>query len=98
MFGVELYLLVIYDISDDELRVRVADFLKSKGLVRVQRPAFIGPGSTALKREVEAGLAGLVRGRRGVNVQVFLLTGACYKTRSVVGDVRYEWDGGLVVT
>ncbi|MEM1598923.1 MAG: CRISPR-associated endonuclease Cas2 [Pyrobaculum sp.] len=94
----ELYLLVIYDISDDELRVKVADFLKSRGLVRVQRSAFIGPGSTALKRDVEAGLRRLVQGRSGVNIQLFLLTSACYKTRGVVGDVRYEWDGGLVVT
>ncbi|MGC9171174.1 MAG: CRISPR-associated endonuclease Cas2 [Thermoproteus sp.] len=94
----ELYLLVIYDISDDDLRLKVADFLKAKGLVRVQRSAFIGPGSTALKRDVEVGLASLVRGRAGVNVQVFLLTGPCYKTRSLIGDVRYEWDGGLVIT
>jgi len=40
----------------------------------------------------------LVRGRRGVNIQLFLLTEACYKSRGLVGDVRYEWDGGLVVT
>jgi len=65
---VELYLLVIYDISDDELRTRVADFLKAKGLVRVQRSAFIGPATTALRRDVEVGLRMLVRGRRGVNI------------------------------
>ncbi|MEL9991509.1 MAG: CRISPR-associated endonuclease Cas2 [Thermoproteus sp.] len=54
---------MIYDISDDELRLKVADFLKSRGLVRVQRSAFIGPSSTALKRDVEAGLRRLVQGR-----------------------------------
>ncbi|WP_333639633.1 CRISPR-associated endonuclease Cas2 [Pyrobaculum aerophilum] len=94
----ELYLLVIYDISDDDLRNKVSEFLKSRGLVRVQRSAYIGPSTTALKREVESGLARLVGGRSGVNIQVFLLTGACYKTRSLIGDVKYEWDGGVVVT
>jgi len=98
VLGVELFLLVIYDISDDELRNKVADFLKAKGLVRVQRSAFIGPATTALRRDVEVGLRMLVRGRRGVNIQLFLLTEACYKSRELVGDVKYEWDGGLVVT
>jgi len=32
VLGVELYFLVIYDISDNELRNKVADFLKAKGL------------------------------------------------------------------
>jgi len=64
--------------------------------VRVQRSAFIGPAITALRRDVEVGLRMLVRGRRGVNIQLFLLTEACYKSRG--GDVKYEWDGGLVVT
>jgi CRISPR-associated protein Cas2 len=35
-------LLVIYDITDDNLRVRAAELLKDFGLVRVQYSAFAG--------------------------------------------------------
>ncbi len=34
--------LVIYDISDDRLRFRVAEILKNYGLKRIQKSAFIG--------------------------------------------------------
>jgi len=34
--------LVIYDITDDRLRSRVAEILKNYGLKRIQKSAFIG--------------------------------------------------------
>jgi CRISPR-associated protein Cas2 len=34
--------LVIYDITDDRLRARVAEILKNYGLKRIQKSAFIG--------------------------------------------------------
>ncbi len=34
--------LVIYDISDDRLRFKVAEVLKNYGLKRIQKSAFIG--------------------------------------------------------
>ena len=86
----ELYLLVIYDISDDDLRNDVATFLKSQGLRRVQRSAFLGPATPALIRNVEAGIRRLIRGRSGVNVQLYVLTPACFKNRIVIGDLLYE--------
>ncbi len=83
----ELYVLVIYDISDDNLREQVAQFLKSKGLKRIQRSAFLGIATPSLIREIEAGIRRLVRGFEGVNVQIFPLTPASYKRRIVIGDV-----------
>jgi CRISPR-associated protein Cas2 len=35
-------ILVIYDISDDRLRLKVAEVLKNYGLKRIQKSAFIG--------------------------------------------------------
>jgi CRISPR-associated protein Cas2 len=37
-----LIVLIIYDISDDRLRYRIAEILKDQGLTRIQRSAFIG--------------------------------------------------------
>jgi CRISPR-associated protein Cas2 len=35
-------ILIIYDISDDRLRLKVAEILKNYGLKRIQKSAFIG--------------------------------------------------------
>lgn len=86
----ELYLLVIYDISDNNLRNELANFLKSQGLKRVQRSAFLGPATPALVRNVEAGVRRLIGGYEGVNVQLYLLTPACHRSRIVIGDEKYE--------
>ncbi|NPA23822.1 MAG: CRISPR-associated endonuclease Cas2 [Crenarchaeota archaeon] len=93
----ELYLLVIYDISDDDLRNKLASFLKTKGLKRIQKSAFLGPTTPSLNREVEAGIRRLVRGHDGVNVQMFTLTRFCYNSRIVIGDFR-EPEDEIVLT
>ncbi len=90
----ELYVLVIYDISDDNLRTQIAQFLKSKGLKRIQRSAFLGPATPSLIREVEAGIRRLVRGYEGVNIQIFTLTPASYRSRVVIGDLKYDEEEG----
>ena len=88
--------LVIYDITDDELRYRVASFLKTMGLKRIQKSAFIGDLSHSLRINVEAGLRRLVRGKT-VNVQIFPLTPASYNQRTVIGvEMNYEDNEYLV--
>jgi len=37
-----MYTLVIYDITDDALRLKVAEVCKGFGLVRIQKSAFLG--------------------------------------------------------
>ena len=89
--------LVIYDITDDELRNRVASFLKSKGLKRIQKSAFIGELTSSERVNVEAGLRMLVKGRERVNIQIFPLTPASYNQRSVIGvEINYDGEGYLV--
>ncbi len=94
----ELYLLVIYDISDDDLRNQIATFLKSKGLKRIQRSAFLGPTTPSLTREIEAGIRRLVRGYNGVNIQLFTLTKTCFNSRIIIGDVKEEEEEDFVLT
>jgi len=88
-------ILVIYDISDDGLRLKVADFLRSKGLTRVQKSAFVGPATSALRIEVEAGLKRLVRGKKGVNIQIYPIPPSSYSRRVVIGELK-EYDFGAV--
>jgi CRISPR-associated protein Cas2 len=87
----ELITLVIYDISDDDLRLRVAKFLKRMGLNRIQRSAFAGSLTSAQRAEVEAGLRRLVHGRNDVNIQIYPLTPASYSQRVMIGvELKYE--------
>jgi len=52
MYGGNVYLIVVYDISNDKVRLRVANKLKYFGLTRVQRSAFVGRGGLALAKDV----------------------------------------------
>jgi len=92
-----LLTLVIYDITDDELRNKVASFLKSKGLKRIQKSAFLGELTSSERVNVEAGLRLLVRKHDKVNIQIFPLTPASYNQRSVIGvEISYDDEGYLV--
>nr|2IVY_A Chain A, HYPOTHETICAL PROTEIN SSO1404 [Saccharolobus solfataricus P2] len=53
--GAMLY-LIFYDITDDNLRNRVAEFLKKKGLDRIQYSVFMGDLNSSRLKDVEAGL------------------------------------------
>ncbi|WP_175282309.1 CRISPR-associated endonuclease Cas2 [Saccharolobus islandicus] len=48
--------LIFYDITDDNLRNRVAEFLKKKGLDRIQYSVFMGDLNSSRLKDVEAGL------------------------------------------
>ncbi|MEM3372057.1 MAG: CRISPR-associated endonuclease Cas2, partial [Candidatus Korarchaeum sp.] len=56
--------LVVYDISDDALRNRVAELLKDLGLARIQRSAFIGELSDQERRDLEVRMVRLGLGER----------------------------------
>ncbi|MCX8169974.1 MAG: CRISPR-associated endonuclease Cas2 [Candidatus Methanomethyliaceae archaeon] len=92
----ELMTLVIYDISDDELRIQVAKYLKSKGLKRVQKSAFAGPLTSAQRSDLIAGLKLLIRGKEA-NIQIYPLTPASFNQRIVLGiEMKYEEDEHLI--
>ncbi len=88
--------LIIYDITEDEVRNRVADFLRNKGLKRIQKSAFLGDLNNSQKSDIEAGLRRLVKDAKA-NVQIYPLTPASYNLRVVIG-VELDYDeGGFVV-
>jgi len=89
--------LVIYDITEDDLRLRVARFLRSRGLKRIQKSAFIGPLTSSERASLIAGLRRLVRGHEKVNIQVYPLTEASYNRRVVIGvQLDYEEEDEII--
>ncbi|TDA40323.1 MAG: CRISPR-associated endonuclease Cas2 [Candidatus Methanomethylicota archaeon] len=85
----QLMTLVIYDIENDKLRSDVANFLKSKGLKRIQYSAFIGCLTDSQRIDLIAGLRRLVKDGRN-NVQIFPLTQASYNMRTIIGSPLYD--------
>ena len=92
------YTLVIYDISDNSLRLRVSEVCKDFGLVRIQKSAFLGPLTGARRKELVARLRRLLAERGGPrdNVQVFCLDESSARTRVVIGSVEVVEGEGLL--
>ncbi len=86
----EMITLVIYDITDDDLRLKVAKFLKVMGLKRVQKSAFAGPLTSSKRSDCIAGLKRLIKDAKA-NVQIYPLTEASYRQRIIIGtEIDYD--------
>ncbi|MEM0370910.1 MAG: CRISPR-associated endonuclease Cas2 [Pyrobaculum sp.] len=57
-----MYVLVVYDITENDVRNRVADILRSFGLERIQKSVFLGRLPPALVKELEEKLRKATRG------------------------------------
>jgi|GEM_PF-1034422 len=51
--GDTLKVLVVYDITEDSLRLKIAEILKDLGLVRIQKSAFIGEMTSQEREDME---------------------------------------------
>jgi len=67
-----MFTLVIYDITENELRLKVAQACKRYGLIRIQKSAFLGRISNALRKELIASLKRLIEGTEN-NIQVYVI-------------------------
>ena len=61
-----MYVLIIYDISDNQVRADLSNYLKCKGFTRIQRSAFIGRPVPAVLRDVERSLPRYVKSESDV--------------------------------
>ena len=82
--------LIIYDVSDDNLRMKISETLKDYGLAHIQYSAFLG----ALRRNK---LNSLITDLRKLiddleeNVQIYPLCEVCFRRRKVIGkQKRYD--------
>lgn len=57
-----MYLVVVYDITEDHVRNKVAQILQSFGLARMQRSVFVGRLPPALEKELAERLRRAIRG------------------------------------
>jgi len=76
--------LVIYDITDDNLRALVAETLKDYGLQRIQYSAFIGNLRRDKLNSLTVDLKNLVKDLVE-NVQIFPMCDTCFKGRREIG-------------
>lgn len=81
--------LVVYDISDDLVRKRLADYLKSKGFTRIQKSVFIGNPPPSLYKDVRRMLKYFIKSDRDV-IHVFPITEYSVKYMQVYGNPLSE--------
>jgi len=82
--------LIIYDITDDNLRNQVAETLKDYGLQRIQYSAFMGNLRRSKLNSLIVDLKKLIRDLTE-NVQIYPVCDMCFKGRREVGkSKRYE--------
>lgn len=82
--------LVIYDVTDDNLRSLVAETLKDYGLDRIQYSAFIGRLRRDELNSLIVDLKNLIKDLVE-NVQLYPVCDTCFKGRREVGkSKRYE--------
>ncbi|MBS7612286.1 CRISPR-associated endonuclease Cas2 [Candidatus Bathyarchaeota archaeon] len=76
--------LVVYDISDDDIRLKVSDACKRFGLTRIQRSTFMGYLTSMQRKELTAILRRVLDDADG-NIQVFVICKADLALREVLG-------------
>jgi len=64
--------LIIYDITDDNLRLKVANTLLAYGLTRVQKSAFLGPLTKERLKDLKIRLLRMIQEKRA-NMSSLLL-------------------------
>jgi CRISPR-associated protein Cas2 len=88
-----MYTLVIYDITDDTLRLRIAEACKESGLVRIQKSAFLGRIDSQKRKSLKLRLRELLGNNPG-NIQIFLICEADLRFREIIGEpTGYEEEG-----
>ncbi|MCL7388063.1 MAG: CRISPR-associated endonuclease Cas2 [Thaumarchaeota archaeon] len=88
-----MYTLVIYDITDDMLRLRIAEACKEFGLVRIQKSAFLGRIDFQRRKGLRHRLKEVLGNNPG-NIQIFLICEADMRFREMIGEpTGYEEEG-----
>ena len=78
-----MHCLVVYDISDDSKRAKVADVCLDYGLDRIQYSAFLGKLLSSQQEELMLKL-GRVLGRKTGNIQLFPLCARDWQGRQII--------------
>ena len=90
-----MHVLVIYDITPDEVRYKVASICRDFGLVRIQKSAFLGVLSGERRKEMRARMERVMRGVKG-NIQIFQIPEPYVSLREIIGEVEEYGEEELV--
>lgn len=77
--------LIIYDITDDNLRNKIATILKDFGCMRIQKSAFLGDLNTNLRDKLKIKLEKILGDEFG-NIQIYPLCSKCFGLRKNIGE------------
>ncbi len=93
-----MYVVVFYDISDDRRRQRIADYLQSKGLTRVQKSVFIGRGGKALARDLARRLVKMLGNDDRDSVVILVVPSESIRDMLAIGkEVKVGWGSPIEV-
>ena len=87
-----MFTLVIYDIPDDNLRLKISAVCKRFGLEALQRSAYGGRISSGIKKELIAALERMMKGNEG-NVKIYSICDADLKLLIDIGEPVFEDKG-----
>lgn len=76
--------LVVYDISDDDIRLKVSERCKDFGLTRIQKSAFMGVLNSARRKDLASVLKRILGESEG-NIQIFVICEPDLTLRTVIG-------------
>jgi CRISPR-associated protein Cas2 len=84
-----MHCLLIYDISHDGARSKVADVCLDYGLERIQYSAFAGELNAIHRRELLLKIQRRL-GTHGASIQLFLLDEKCWSSRHIIEQEEKE--------
>ena len=78
--------IIIYDISDNSLRTRVAKALMDYGCIRIQESAFYGLMNHNTREKLRLRLERMMHDKEG-NIQFYPLCSKCYALKESIGEI-----------
>jgi len=91
-----LHTLVIYDITDDKIRLAIAQACKEVGLTRIQKSAFIGEINAQTRKHLKKKLTKILGKSKG-NIQIFQICDADIKLREIIGEPYVEEEEEIII-
>jgi CRISPR-associated protein Cas2 len=80
--------VIIYDITDNGLRARVARALLEYGCIRIQKSAFYGILNRNTREKLRLRLEKMMHGEEG-NIQFYPMCTKCFALKESIGEI-YE--------
>jgi len=78
--------IIIYDISENSLRTRVANVLMDYGCIRIQESAFSGILNHNTREKLRLRLEKMMHDREG-NIQFYPLCSKCFSLKESIGEI-----------